>query len=134
MKVRIEKNIYVRDKYKVKRQAFTAGQEVDVNEYNAVLSTNAIVNPEDLPTAPKPTKRSLAVETKDLAVEAPVIRSEETVKEVEKEVVAEPVEEAKKTPELNTESVAPTEVKDTSPEVKPVKKVVKKVEAKPEDV
>lgn len=92
MKVKIEKNIYVRDKYRVKRQAFTAGQEVDLFEYDAVLSTNSVINPEDLPQRPKASKRSLATDsrsiaTKDLALEPTevVVRSEETVKEVEAE-------------------------------------------------
>jgi len=122
MTVKIEKNIYVRDKYKVKRQAFTAGQEVDVNEYNAVLATNAVVNPEDLPVVPKVNKRSLAVDTKDLAIEPTetVVRSEDAVKEVEAEV------ETKKTPEEG--SVAPTEVVVTKP-----KKTVKKATTKPKD-
>lgn len=85
MKIKIEKNIYVRDKYKVKRQAFTAGQEVSQHEYDAVLSTNSVINPEDLPKKPKVTKRSLA--TKDLEVEPveTVVRSEEVVKEAEAE-------------------------------------------------
>lgn len=89
MQIKIEKNIYVRDKYKVKRQAFTAGQLVDQFEYDAVLSTNSVINPQDLPKRPTATKRSLA--TKDLAVEPveTVVRSEDSVKEAEAEVVEE---------------------------------------------
>lgn len=102
MKIRIEKNIYVRDKNKVRRQAFTAGQEVDQYEYDAVLSTNAVINPQDLPVKPTANKRSLATDrrsiaTKDLAVEPVevVVRSEESIKEAEAEVEPEVVEEVK---------------------------------------
>lgn len=96
MKIKIEKNIYVVDKYRVKRQAFVAGQEVDLNEYHAVLSTNAVVNPKDLPILPKANTRSLA--TKDLAIEPTdvVVRSEEVVKEVEAEVLTAEVQEPAK--------------------------------------
>jgi hypothetical protein len=105
MSVKIEKTIYVRDKHRVKRQAFLAGQEIELQEYYAVLSSNAVVNPEDLPIVPKKQQpRSLAVETKDLTLESSVevVKSEPDVVtpapkvEVEKEEKVAVVKKPKK--------------------------------------
>jgi hypothetical protein len=58
-KVKIEKDIYVRDKYGVRRHAFMAGHEVDEGFYHSVLSTDTPVNPDDLPVAVSAEKASL---------------------------------------------------------------------------
>jgi hypothetical protein len=104
MKVKIEKNIYVRDKYKVKRQAFTAGQEVELASYHQVLATNAVVNPEDLPAVGEaPTvKRSMhssPIETKvlDFKSSVEIVKSEEPV--VESTAKEEKPKKVKKTEE-----------------------------------
>ena len=61
--IKIEKDIFVRDRHGVKRTAFVAGAEVEEYHINAVKRGNAIVNPEDLPGAKKETK-TLPVEEK----------------------------------------------------------------------
>lgn len=86
-KIQIDKTIYVRDRFKVKRQVFLAGTEVEENEYYAVLAKNAVLNPEDLPTkVGRYTTRSLAskpIETKDLAVTEVLSREVEPELETE---------------------------------------------------
>lgn len=78
--VKIEKDIYVRDSYGVRRQVWVAGQEVKRPVYNAVLNTNSVVNPDDLPDVePKaetlsfsisdPSGNEVVVETKELKEE-----------------------------------------------------------------
>lgn len=118
-KIKIEKTIYIRDKYKVKRQAFMAGQEVDKFEYDAVLSTNSVVNPQDLPSKPVVVKRS--IETKMLEpVTETVINSEE-----------EPVEEKKPKAVLdNLEVKEPDVEKESVKKESPKKDVVKKTTTK----
>ena len=91
-KIYIEKTIYARDKHGVKRQVFIRGQFVEPHVYEAVLRTNTIVNPQDLPKA----------ETKDVPIQViskpvevkildvPVVEREvipEAVAEVEQEVI-----------------------------------------------
>lgn len=41
--ITIEKDIHVRDKYGVRRQAFIAGTQVEPHVYNAILRSNQIV-------------------------------------------------------------------------------------------
>lgn len=112
MTITIEKDIYVRDKYRVRRQAFKAGQVVDLNEYNAVLSTNAVVNPKDLPKQPVVAKRS--IETKMLPL---------TAANAEPEVVVNSEEEA---PKVLAEPKSEVIAKESAPK----KETVKKTETK----
>lgn len=103
-KVYIEKDIFVRDKHKVRRQAFIAGEYVDRHAYDSVISTNSVENPQDLPNLTK--AKVKVMETKVLT--APVIE----------EVPVEVVEEVPP-----TEEQAPAEEDETtSEEVVPEKK------------
>jgi hypothetical protein len=71
-KVKIEKDIYVKDKYGVRRHAFIAGDEVDESFYNLVLSTDTPVNPDDLPKAVNKSKQvqSISSRGKETKVDA----------------------------------------------------------------
>lgn len=73
-KIKLEKDIYVRDKYGVRRHAFIAGTEVDEYFFKSVVTNETVVNPEDLPKmdADGNYKRSIhskSLETKVLAEE-----------------------------------------------------------------
>lgn len=86
--IKIEKEIYVRDRYGVKRTQWLPGDIVPSYIYHSVLRTNTPVNPEDLPVEPKtePTTPSFntgMMETKVLPAEPEVVdEPEEEVKEV----------------------------------------------------
>src|SRR5687767_7893507 len=60
--VKIEKDIYVRDKYGVRRHAFIAGTEVDRDFYNQILTTDTPLDPDALPEVPTEnnSKRSIS--------------------------------------------------------------------------
>lgn len=66
VQVRITKDIFVRDKYNIRRVAFIAGDLVDGYVYTAVLRNNTVVNPEDLPIKPGE-KIEIIDEGKDIA-------------------------------------------------------------------
>jgi hypothetical protein len=51
-KIKIEKDIFVRDNFGVRRAVWLAGQEVEPYIYNSILRTNTVVNGEDLPVQP----------------------------------------------------------------------------------
>lgn len=90
-KIRIEKDIYLRDKHNVKRREWLAGQIVDSYIYHSVLRTNTPVNPEDLPVEPNPEAKVQSLHSKPM--ETKVLPEEP--KEVEvAEVVEEPVAKA----------------------------------------
>lgn len=78
--IKIEKDIFVRDQYNVKRRVWVAGQVVESYIYHAVLKTNTAVNPEDLPIEPKAiatsSLHSKAMETKQLEDSVPTLAEE----------------------------------------------------------
>lgn len=88
MKITIEKDIYLRDQYGVRRRAFVAGEEVEGYVYRAVLKHAVVVNPEDLPNlkveeVSTGSFHSKPIETKQLPIEEP--STEPEVEEVEPE-------------------------------------------------
>lgn len=92
MKIKIDKDIYVRDQYGVRRRTFVAGEEVEGYVYRAVLKHNTVLNPEDLPVIAVEdvaigSFHSKPMETKELPIEEPVAEPE--VEQVEP-VVEEP--------------------------------------------
>lgn len=91
--IKIEKDIFVRDRHGVKRTAFVAGAEVEEYHINAVKRGNAIVNPEDLPGAKKETK-TLPVEEKP---EKEAEKKEEAPKSEPKKEAEPKKEDAKET-------------------------------------
>ena len=105
--VRIDKDIYVRDGYGVRRRAFLAGDTVPAYVYHSVLAKNTIVGEIETKVLPeaKPEKgvkevgkdvESKQVELKvEKAVEPEVEKEVEPVKEVEVKEVEEPKETKK---------------------------------------
>lgn len=89
--IKIEKDIFVKDEYNVERRVWVAGNEVETYVYNAILKTNKVVNPEDLPVAPNsevtsPSLHNNTLETKELPANEPTLAeqmAEEPVKEAE---------------------------------------------------
>lgn len=59
-KIKFEKDIYVRDKYGIRRKAFVAGSEEDAYVLDAVARNNEILNPKDLPQEPNPANAATA--------------------------------------------------------------------------
>lgn len=99
--IKIDKDVFVRDQYKVRRRAFLAGTEVDEASYNATMNENA----------EKP-KTKEAMENKMLPVEPEV--AEEAVSPTEKQVVNYYKTEAKETVEKvkeNKPAKAPAKAK-----------------------
>jgi hypothetical protein len=93
--IKIIKDILVRDRLGVKRTAWVAGDTVAPYVYHAVLKTDTVLNPEDLPVAPNTEQvtRSLntgRMETKVLP-EEPIVTEEAPQEIVEKpKAVAKP--------------------------------------------
>ncbi len=81
----IEKTIFVRDRNQVKRQAFMAGDEVEEAVYHAVLSTNSVVNPDDLPELGV----KKAFSTASRGIETKVLEPQQLEREVSLEIEAE---------------------------------------------
>lgn len=73
--VTFEKDLYVRDKYNVRRRAFLAGDTVEGYIYEAVLRNNTVVNKEDMPeykgTGGQQSLHKDGMETKALEAQKP---------------------------------------------------------------
>ncbi len=103
--VKVEKTVYVKDKYGVKRQVFVEGQVVDKAKYDAV------VNPQ--PVKKLPVSTPVVVETPEPEV-LPAPEEPVAEPEVVKDAVEEPEvkdEVAEKVEETEPEAVEVTEVK-----------------------
>ena len=104
--IKIEKDIFVRDRHGVKRTAFVAGAEVEEYHINAVKRGNAIVNPEDLPGAKKETKTLPVEEKPEKEAEQKEEKKEEAPKSEPKKE-AEPKAEPKKEDAKETKKETP---------------------------
>jgi hypothetical protein len=73
--IKIEKDIFVRDNFGVRRTVWMAGQEVEPHVYNAILRTNTVVNADDLPVKPNlnsaPTLSTTTIQNKMLPEQEP---------------------------------------------------------------
>lgn len=70
--VKFDKTIIVKDEYGITRQAFVAGDSVERYVYDAIVATDEVMNPEDLPAE----LQSGVVETKELPAEEAVADEE----------------------------------------------------------
>lgn len=104
-KVKIEKDVYVRDEFGVRIREFVAGQEIEEHKYNEIFRRNVPVEPEALPQEPvfigtEELNGSILPETKELfveeeAIDAPV-KDEKVAKTAKVETTEEVAEEAPK--------------------------------------
>jgi len=108
-KVKIEKDVYVKDRFGVRRRAFVAGTEVDELKYNEVFRLSVPVAPEELPKVPefigteelngkilKENKSLFVPEEKADEKVAPKAKAEAEVEVEEESEVKEPVKKSAK--------------------------------------
>jgi hypothetical protein len=94
-KVKIEKDVFVRDQWGIRVRMFVAGTEVDEHKYNEAFRLNVPVNPEDLPKTPEfvgteSLNGAILPENKMLFDE---VKEDEKKAEIKKEKEVEPVVE-----------------------------------------
>ncbi len=76
-KVKIEKDVFVRDQYGVRRRAFVAGTEVEKVVYDATFKTNTPVDAKALPQEPEEVEDKLGVNLlKDDSIENKMLPEE----------------------------------------------------------
>lgn len=81
--IKIDKDIFVRDEFNVRRRVWPAGTTVESYVYQAILKTNKVVNPDDLPVPPQspiPEFKGGVMETKVLP-EEPASENAEKISE-----------------------------------------------------
>lgn len=91
--IKIEKDIFMRDRLGVKIAQWLAGQLVPAYVYHAVVKSNTILNPEDLPV--EPVDRGTASLNTQM-METKVLPEEPVVEEVAEEPTPKPKAKAGK--------------------------------------
>jgi hypothetical protein len=89
-KIKIEKDIIVEDQYGVQRQVWLKGEEVEPYVYNAVLSQNKAINPEDLPVQPSKADSQVIPSLHNNSIENKMLDEEPKQDEPKEEAPQEP--------------------------------------------
>lgn len=69
--IKISKDLYVRDKYNVRRRVYVAGQRVTEKDLEYVLANNTVLNDDALPNEDVFGTEDVAIETKMLPADEP---------------------------------------------------------------